>query len=125
MAHPHHHAISSARKWGGAPEDYLAIHQWFDASKAYLADVRHRALRHHTEGIFACEKEFGPTILNQDGREIPVRFIGEQHVKEDLGRIPSLQDWLTEMPLQAWMARSKPLSKELEHEHGQEQSNPA
>lgn len=30
MAHPFHHALSSARKWGGRPEDYLAIHNWFD-----------------------------------------------------------------------------------------------
>jgi hypothetical protein len=26
MAHSYHHAVSSARKWGGAAEDYLAIH---------------------------------------------------------------------------------------------------
>jgi hypothetical protein len=26
-----------------APGDYLAIHQWFDESKAHWADVRHRA----------------------------------------------------------------------------------
>lgn len=28
------------------------------------------------------------------GRELPVRWIGEQHVVEDCGRIPSLSDWL-------------------------------
>ena len=33
MAHSYHHAVSSARKWGGVPEDYLAIHTWFDKSK--------------------------------------------------------------------------------------------
>jgi hypothetical protein len=62
MAHPHHHAISSSRKFGGAPEDYLAIHQWFDESKAHHADFRHRALRHHAEGIFLMESIFGVTI---------------------------------------------------------------
>jgi len=30
MAHPNLHAKSSARKWGGKPEDYLHIHEWFD-----------------------------------------------------------------------------------------------
>jgi hypothetical protein len=47
MAHPLQHAQSSTRKFGGKPEDYVAIHTWFDCSKAYLADFRHRALRHH------------------------------------------------------------------------------
>jgi hypothetical protein len=30
MAHPFHHALSSAKKWGGSPEDYLLLHQWLD-----------------------------------------------------------------------------------------------
>jgi hypothetical protein len=50
MAHSYHHAVSSARKWGGAPDDYQSIHDWFDSSKVILADFRHRALRHHAEG---------------------------------------------------------------------------
>ncbi len=54
MAHPYHHAVRSTRLFGGEPGDYLAIHNWFDESKAHLADVRHRALRHHSEGIFLC-----------------------------------------------------------------------
>lgn len=104
MAHPLFHARSSARKYGGIPADYQAIHDWFDESKAFLADVRHRALRHHAEGIFLCEKIFGTSIVNSDGREVPVRFIGEQHVLEDLGRIPAASDWLREITLQPWMA---------------------
>jgi hypothetical protein len=103
MAHPLFHARSSARKYGGKPCDYQDIHDWFDESKAFLADVRHRALRHHAEGIFLCEKIFGTSIVNSDGKEIPVRFIGEQHVLEDLGRIPTASDWLRELPMKAWM----------------------
>ena len=103
MAHPWKHAQSSARRFGGKPEDYLPIHTWFDESKAFLADFRHRALRHHTEGIFLCERIFGVTIPNSDGKEIPVRYIGEQHVKEDLGRIPTAQDWLTQIKPERWM----------------------
>ncbi len=82
MAHPYHHAVSTARKWGGTPEDYQAIHDWFDATKALTADSRHRALRHHAEGIFLCEQLFGTTITISTGRKIPVRWIGEQHVRE-------------------------------------------
>lgn len=36
---------------------------------------------------------FGATIVNADGRVEPVRLIGEQHVHEDLGSIPSFADW--------------------------------
>ena len=115
MAHPYHHAISSARKWGGVPEDYQKIHDWFDESKAHMADFRHRALRHHTEGIFMAERIFGVTIVNSAGRVVPVRYIGEQHVKEDLGRIPTVADWLSNIKTEGWMlGRGKNLERELE-----------
>jgi hypothetical protein len=103
MAHPLQHAQSSARKFGGRAEDYIAIHNWFDASKAFLADFRHRALQHHAEGVFLCEQIFGITITNSDGKQVPVRYVGEQHVKEDLGRIPTAQDWLSQIQPQRWM----------------------
>lgn len=103
MSHPYHHAVSSAKKWGGKAEDYQKIHDWFDASKAFYADWRHRALRHHAEGIFMCESIFGTTLTNSLGQQIPVRLIGEQHVREDLGRIPSVQDWLSNIQSQPWM----------------------
>lgn len=87
-------------------EDYLPIHDWFDETKAQLPDFRHRALRHHAEGIFLCEKIFGKTITVSGGRIIPVRWIGEQHVKEDLGRIPTAADWLRCLKPEAWMGVS-------------------
>ncbi|MFG6082890.1 hypothetical protein ACEUZ9_004122 [Paracoccus litorisediminis] len=69
-----------------------------------MADFRHRALRHHAFGIFEAEREFGVTITNSAGRKIPVRFIGEQHVKEDCGgKIPSVQDWLRGIERKPWM----------------------
>ena len=116
MAHPYHHALSSVQKWGGCVEDYQPIHDWFDESKAHMADFRHRALRHHTEGIFMAEKIFGTTITNSAGRVVPVRYIGEQHVKEDLGLIPTIADWFSCIrPEHRWMfGRGKDLSKELE-----------
>ncbi|KKM80919.1 hypothetical protein LCGC14_1335040 [marine sediment metagenome] len=70
MAHPYHHALSSVKKWGGTVEDTLAVHAWFDASKSITADFRHRALRHHAEGIFMAETIFGPTITLSTGRVI-------------------------------------------------------
>ena len=105
MAHCYYHALSSVRKWGGVVEDYLPLHQWFDQSKAIFADPRHRALRHHAEGIFMLETLFGPTIVNADSRVVPVRLIGEQHVREDLGAIPSFADWGRLITPQDWMLR--------------------
>ena len=105
MAHPLHHAESSARKFGGAPSDYQAVHDWFDASKEHLALFTHRALRHHTQGIFEAERVFGNSLTNGAGREIPIRWIGEQHVREDCrGRIPSMADWFTRIQPAPWMA---------------------
>jgi hypothetical protein len=60
-------------------------------------------LRHHAEGIFLAEKLFGVAIVNSDGKQVPVRYLGEQHVREDLGRIPSVQDWLLQIKPQRWM----------------------
>jgi hypothetical protein len=114
MAHPYHHALSSVNKWGGTVDDYQPIHDWFDESKSHMADFRHRALRHHTEGIFMAEKIFGVTITNSDGRVVPVRYIGEQHVKEDLGHIPTIADWYSNIQVKGWMmGRGKNLEKEL------------
>ena len=106
MAHPYHHALSSVRHWGGQVEDYLPVHDWSDASKAFLPDFRHRALRHHAEGIFWAEEVFGPTLTNSDGKVVPVRFVGEQHVKEDLGWIPTMQDWFKHIRVRPWMAKA-------------------
>lgn len=103
MAHPYHHAESSVRKYGGDVTDYLPLHEWMDGSKAHMADFRHRALRHHAEGIFMLERIFGTTVTLSTGRVLPVRFVGEQHVLEDLGRIPSVQDWLARIQPEPWM----------------------
>ena len=123
MANPWHHAVSSARKWGGVPEDYLPVHEWFDETKAWCPDFRHRAIRHHSEGIFEAMQVFGTTItifVTKNGesgvareKHIPVRWIGEQHVQEDLGHIPTAADWLRRISAEPWMNRSRRLSREL------------
>jgi hypothetical protein len=104
MAHSYHHAQSSAKRFGGLASDYIDIHNWFDETKANMADFRHRALRHHSFGIFECEQKFGVTVTNSEGKKVPVRMIGEQHVKEDFsGFIPTVHDWLKGIPQQPWM----------------------
>jgi hypothetical protein len=105
MAHPYNHALSSARRHGGVPEDYIPLHSWLDASKEMLANFRHRALRHHSQGIFEAERVFGITITNSRGERIPTRILAEQHVREDCGYIPTVADWLSKIPAEDWMHR--------------------
>lgn len=101
---PHLHANSSAAQWGGVPEDYQAIHDFIDSSKAHVADIRHRALLHNSFGCFLAEQVFGILITNSAGKKVSVRDIAERHIIEDLGRIPSVQDYLQHMTIQVWMS---------------------
>lgn len=78
MANPYHHACSSAKSWGGPPDDYVAIHDWFEAPKTFMPDFRHRALRHHAQGIFECEPDFGHAIHSSADRMITVQWIGDR-----------------------------------------------
>ena len=95
MAHPLEHAKSSVRRWGGQVSDYQLIHEWFDETKAWIGHSKHRMFRHHSEGIFECEKVFGPSFVNSDGRTVYTRYVGEQHVKEDCnGYIPTAKEWV-------------------------------
>lgn len=106
------HARSSARRYGGHEDDYIEIHDWFDQTKAHVADVRHRAILHSSFGIFLAEQVFGHELIiegatpNKD-RTPSVRDIGEQHVLEDLGFIPSIGQWLQKLPIEPWMAGRK------------------
>jgi hypothetical protein len=59
MAHPNLHAKSSAKKFGGKPEDYIHLHEWLDETKSWYGDSLHRMFRHHSEGIFEMEQKFG------------------------------------------------------------------
>jgi hypothetical protein len=99
---PYLHAKSSVHKFGGNIEDYLKFHNWFDQTKAHVADMRHRALLHNAFGIYLLEQQFGVYFTNSDGKVVQVRDIGEQHVLEDLGRIPSLDECFRNLPMENW-----------------------
>lgn len=95
MAHPWEHARSSVKKWGGCEEDYIKIHDWFDETKSWVGHSKHRMFRHHSEGIFECEKVFGKFFFNCEGKRIYTRYVGEQHVREDcFGYIPTAKEWI-------------------------------
>jgi hypothetical protein len=104
---PHIHARNSARKHGGKPEDYQTIHDFIDSSKAHVPDVRHRALLHSSFGCYLVEKVFGTLLTNSDGKQVSTRDIAEEHIQEDLGFIPTVQDYLQHMTLAPWMSGTK------------------
>jgi hypothetical protein len=101
------HARISAKKFGGKAEDYMAIHEFIDHSKSNVADVRHRAMLHSAWGIYVVGQVFGEVMTNSDGKEISVRDVAEEHVLEDLGFIPTMQDWLSKMPIEGWMSGTR------------------
>ena len=92
---------------------WSAVHI-IDASKLILADFRHRALRHHAEGIFLLEQVHGKTLTLSSGRVIPTRWVGEQHVREDLGFIPSFADWARSIRAEPWMGRTQKIETEVD-----------
>jgi uncharacterized protein len=61
------------------------------------------------------ETIFGCTIVLSTGRIIPTRWVGEHHVREDLGFIPSFADWVKAIRPEPWMGRTAKL--ESEHLH--------
>lgn len=117
MSNPQVHAERSAKKWGGKSEDYLPIHRWFDSTKTHVPDNRHRCVLHNGFGIALAEEVFGNQITNSDHTRVFVRDIGEQHVWEDLGFIPSLAECLSGLPVEPWMAGAR---KALSAAHARE-----
>lgn len=102
MAHPWHHALSSVKQFGGIVEDYLHLHHWMDETKMCFADFRHRALRHHVEGVSLGTTIFGELLTNTDGSVVLVRDVLTQHLYEDCGFSPSSSDWMTNMRTPGW-----------------------
>lgn len=108
------HAKSSARRFGGDPEAYLAIHKWFDEPKRDVGNFRHRAIRHHMLGVRDAVSIFGDFIDRGDGRMVAVALIGEQHLMEDCGFLPTVDDWMRHLAPEPWMANAaRKLSREL------------
>lgn len=105
MGKPITHAAASVRRYGGAIEDYLPIHDFMDDSKGAVSDLRHRYLTHNSWFVRnVIERVFGHELTNSDGRNVSTRQIAEDHVEEDFGTfIPTAQDWAMAMRMEYWM----------------------
>jgi hypothetical protein len=60
------------------------------------------------------ERFFGATITVSTARIVPVRLIGEHHVREDLGFIPSSADWARLIRPEPWMGRAQLIHREVD-----------
>jgi hypothetical protein len=98
------HARVHAKKYGGIPDDYVDIDDFIDSSKQAVADVRHRAILHSAFGCFIVEKVFGRTRVNSDGKTYSPRDIAEDHIQQDLGFIPTMEQYLNNMTVEKWMS---------------------
>jgi hypothetical protein len=115
--HPYDHSRSSAKIHGGVWSDYLAVHAWFDATKAAQCRFTHRALRHHIEGVAVAVSIFGPSVVNSDGVKVATEQLGMQHLEEDCTYPPEATVWLIDFDapewLPIWSSTSGPDSTEL------------
>lgn len=89
---PVHHALVSARLFGGAWTDYEPLHTAFDLSKMALGDMRHRAALHSVDhGGKVMALRFGqqawPGTATLDA-------LVAQHMDDDHGFPVVLDDWL-------------------------------
>ena len=109
------HAQLSVHKYGGKIDDYLKIHEFIDISKAAMPDMRHRAVLHHAMGCYVVQETFGIYFENSEGRTIATRDIAEEHIVQDLGWIPTVQDYLQHMPMDdvAWVGGMRRKMREV------------
>jgi hypothetical protein len=102
---PIHHAMVSARLFGGEPMEYVSIHTDFDTSKAALGDMRHRAALHSVD--------HGGAVMEMIYKHSPwttctVTDLVSQHMDDDQGFQVKLDHWMsaTDVPT-AFMARPR------------------
>ncbi len=99
-------AIASAARFGGVPDHYLALHDWFLATGSWCDGAEHLLFRHHSFGIFEAESRFGPALDIGDGRRAPTRAVAERHVHSVLGRTPAAVDILRRIKGARWMLQA-------------------
>jgi hypothetical protein len=98
-------AETSARRFGGTPESYVALHRWFLDTANWVEGAGHLLFRHHAFGIFEAEHRFGAAIDHGQGA-VPTRVVGEFHVRSVVGRIPSASDYLRHIKGARWMLQA-------------------
>jgi hypothetical protein len=108
---PFIHAKIHCKKYGGVPDDYLPVDEFIDSSKTHYANIKHRAILHSSFGIYLAEQVFGPTITISTGKQVCVRELVIDHIMQDLGFIPTMEQYLVNMELKDWMSGTRKTEK--------------
>lgn len=103
---PIHHAMVSARLFGGEPEDYVSLHSFFDSSKGALPDMRHRAALHSVDHGAAVMRLTFPETM---GPGVALADLCVQHVLDDQGFEVRLEHWLADCELPAFLRARRPI----------------
>lgn len=83
-------------------EEYADKFNWSEEERQAIIELIELARTNETTGF-----------KNSDGKLVQVRDIAEQHIVEDLGCIPTVQDWLKDLPLYDWISSRKTKLKEI------------
>jgi hypothetical protein len=84
---PWWHAKLTARTRGASWLDDLAIHEFVDSAKTACPDLRHRVVLHNSDlGVSLAKMAFP--------ERADCMHIVREHVRQDLGLVPSLTDWM-------------------------------
>ena len=105
---PLQHARITAHRYGGKWQDWIAIHDWIDRSKAIFPSMQHRMFLHSDFGEWLAVKIHGEAIGSESGATISTRDLFRDHQVEDLGRVVPLAEWLREITAGYWTRRRKP-----------------
>jgi hypothetical protein len=105
---PLQHARITAHRYGGEWQDWIAIHDWIDRSKAIFPSMQHRMLLHSDFGEWLTVRIHGEAIMAEDGTVISTCDLFRDHQVEDLGRVVTLAEWLCEVDADYWTRRRKP-----------------
>lgn len=101
---------TSAKIFGGVPDDYIAIHELMDKLIHEKNDVKYGIIFH---SAFGCHKIipaiFGHEIQNSNGKWVSTQEIAEYHILMDFNMkfIPTYQDWIENVEIKNWMNNAK------------------
>ena len=63
--------------------------------------------------ISSSHQDINTSIINSDGDRVFVRDIAEEHIIEDMGKIPSVSEYLDGMPNYEWLGHRKAAIKRI------------
>ena len=105
---PLQHARITAYRYGGEWQDWIAIHDWIDRSKAVFPSMQHRMFIHSDFGEWLAVRIHGEMIGAGDRTIISTHDLFRDHQVEDLGRVVTLAEWLREIDADYWTRRRNP-----------------